>query len=183
MKHPVLRVKENFPLRIRNLGAGRGSTFNIFPTGSCQFGLILHTYTARSSPVPEGPHSLVGKERMSGAGRGRGWKTEEQTEGKSHWLPQVLCCPRNHARTYARTRMPGPPADLNVCQLILAQPGSLAFFLCKVTKFSRTFSFFFSGVISQISLDPLLLWPRIEKAKGERKQDRGPMITSFPFGA
>lgn len=31
MKHPVLRVRENFPLRIRNLGAGRGSTFNYIP--------------------------------------------------------------------------------------------------------------------------------------------------------
>lgn len=67
-------------------------------------------------------------------------------------------------------------AGLKGCQLILAQPWSLAFFLSKVTEFSRSFPvcvcvFFFPEVINQISPIPLVLWPREEKPKGERKQE------------
>ena len=56
-----------------------------------------------------------------------------------------------HTHTYTHTHLLQP--GLNGCHFILAQSESLAFFLSKVTEFSRSslvFFFFSSGLINQI---------------------------------
>ena len=72
---------------------------------------------------------------------------DRRTEGESHGFPWMW--PELHTYTHTHLLQPG----LNGCQFILAQSESLAFFLSKVTEFSRSslvFFFFSSGLINQI---------------------------------
>ena len=61
-------------------------------------------------------------------------------------------CGPNYTHTHTHTHTYLLQPGLNGCQFILAQSESLAFFLSKVTEFSRSSLVFFfsSGLINQI---------------------------------